>query len=136
VQSANTQAVREAPSWVHVIHRLLRHDTTLAVNDLAREVGRHPSWLGTAYRKATGEGPMETAARFRVERAARALRETNRSCAYIAHEAGFCDQSHMNRTFRRLLGRAPSEVREDRTTFRQIGWVNPLSPSLRHGIAS
>jgi AraC family transcriptional regulator len=121
VQSASTQAVREAPSWVHVIHRQLLNDTTLAVSDLAREVGRHPSWVGTAYRKATGEGPMETAARFRVERAARSLRETNHACADIAHEAGFCDQSHMNRSFRRLLGRTPSEVRDDRTAFRQIG---------------
>jgi AraC family transcriptional regulator len=121
VQSANTRAMRELPSWVHVIHRQLRDDTTLAVNDLAREVGRHPSWLGTAYRRATGEGPMETAARFRVERAARSLRETNHACAYIAHEAGFCDQSHMNRTFRRSLGRTPSEVRDDRAVFRQMG---------------
>ena len=121
VQCANVQAAREAPSWVQVIHRRLRNDTALAVNDLAREVGRHPSWLGTAYRQATGEGPLETAARFRVERAARSLRETNHACAHIAHEAGFCDQSHMNRTFRRLLGRAPSEVRNDRAAFRQIG---------------
>jgi transcriptional regulator GlxA family with amidase domain len=59
---------------------------------------------------------METAARFRVERAARALRETNHPCAYIAHEAGFCDQSHMNRSFRR----APSELSDDRTAFRQM----------------
>lgn len=126
VQSANTQAVREAPGWVQVIDRRLRNDTTLAVDDLAREVGRHPSWLGTAYRKATGEGPMETAARFRVERAARSLRETNHACAYIAHEAGFCDQSHMNRTFRRVLGRAPSEVRDDRTAFRWCSASNSL----------
>jgi AraC family transcriptional regulator len=120
VQSTATQNVREAPSWVHVIHRWLRNDPTLGISALARQVGRHPSWLGTAYRKATGEGPMETAARFRVERAARALRETNRSCAAIAYEAGFCDQSHMNRTFRRMLGRTPSDVRDDRTAFRQI----------------
>lgn len=118
LQGANSQTERAAPSWVHTIHRRLGHDTTLRVNTLAREVGRHPSWFGTAYRKATGEGPMEAAARFRVERAARALRETNHSYAYIAHEAGFCDQSHMNRTFRRLLGRAPSEVRDDRAAFR------------------
>ena len=120
VQVANSQSEREAPSWVHTIHRRLHNDTTLGVTALAREVGRHPSWFGTAYRKATAEGPIETAARFRVERAARALRETNQSCASIAHEAGFCDQSHMNRTFRRLLGRAPSEVRDDRTGFREI----------------
>jgi AraC-like DNA-binding protein len=120
VQGANSQTEREVPSWVHTIHRRLRNDTTLGVNALAREVGRHPSWLGTAYRKATGEGLMDTAARFRVECAARALRETNHSCAYIANEAGFCDQSHMNRTFRRLLGRAPSELRDDRTGFREM----------------
>ena len=120
VRGANSQTERAAPTWVHAIHRRLCKDTTLGVNDLAREVGRHPSWFGTAYRNATGERPMETAARFRVEHAARALRETNHSCAYIAHEAGFCDQSHMNRTFRRMLGRAPSEVRHDRTAFREM----------------
>jgi transcriptional regulator GlxA family with amidase domain len=104
-----------------VIQRNLRNNTTLAINDLARQVERHPSWLGTAYRAATGEGPMETAARFRVERAARLLRETRNWCAHIAHEAGFCDQSHMNRMFRRMLGRSPSEVRNDRAAFREIG---------------
>jgi AraC-like DNA-binding protein len=120
VQSAQSEAVREPPIWVDAIHRRLHEDTTLAVNTLAREVGRHPSWLGTAYRSATGEGPLETAARFRVEHAVHALRETEYTYAYIAHEAGFCDQSHMNRTFRRLLGRVPSEIREDRAAFRGI----------------
>jgi AraC-like DNA-binding protein len=127
VQGTNGQTERAAPSWVQAVHRRLRHDTTLRVNTLARDVGRHPSWLGAAYRKATGEGPMEAAARFRVERAARALRETDHSCVDIALEAGFCDQSHMNRTFRRLLGRAPSEVREDRTAFREAGACFTLS---------
>lgn len=42
------------------------------------------------------------------------------TCISIALESGFCDQSHMNRTFRRVLGRSPLEVREDRHAFRQI----------------
>lgn len=67
---------------------------------------------------------METAARFRLERAAHLLRETDQTAAGVALEAGFCDQSHMNRTFRRLLGRLPSEVRNDRSEFRQIGAGN------------
>lgn len=53
-----------------------------------------------------------------VERAARLLRETDESCAGIALEAGFRDQSHMSRVFRRVLGRSPSVVREDRREFR------------------
>jgi AraC family transcriptional regulator len=120
VHSADTPVMREIPGWIEVIHRQLRHDPSIGVGDLARHLGRHPSWIGTAYRQITGEGLMETAARYRVECAAHLLRETNQACATIAYEAGFCDQSHMNRTFRRLLGRAPSDVRTDRTAFRQL----------------
>jgi len=48
------------------------------------------------------------------------LRETNEPFASVALDAGFCDQSHMNRTFRRLLGRPPSAVRKDRERIRQV----------------
>jgi AraC family transcriptional regulator len=120
LQGAGSEIPQEAPSWIQLINQRLRSDATLGVLDLANDVGRHPSWLGTAYRRATGERLMQTAARLRVERAARLLRETDHSCAHIAHEAGFCDQSHMNRTFRRLLRRSPSDARNDRAEFRQI----------------
>jgi AraC family transcriptional regulator len=119
--SASHQPQVEPVSWVSTIMTRLREDTTLKVGQLAKEVRRHPSWTGTAYRSATGEGVQETAARFRVERAARLLRETQQPCISIALESGFCDQSHMNRTFRRVLGRSPIEVREDRYGFRQNG---------------
>jgi len=117
-RASNYQRQGKAPSWVQTVARRLSEDPTLTVNDLARDARRHPSWLGTAYRRAAGEGLTETAGRLRVERAARMLRETDRTGADIAQEAGFCDQSHMNRTFRRLLGRLPSAVRNDRTGFR------------------
>jgi AraC family transcriptional regulator len=106
------------PAWVSTITRRLQEDPALSVKDLARGVNRHPSWVGSAYRRATGEGLLATAARFRVERAARLLRETDHPCAFIALDAGFCDQSHMNRTFLRVLGRSPTVVRDDRLRFR------------------
>ena len=121
LQRARREPERAPPNWLATITQRLREDTTLKVSDLARQVSRHPSWLGAAYRRATGEGLLETAARLRVERAAYLLRETDRSSACVAVEAGFCDQSHMNRTFRRMLGRLPSAVREDRQGFRQDG---------------
>ena len=102
----------QAP-WIDVVSRRLREDTSLKVHELARRVDRHPSWLGSAYRQATGEGLAEAAARFRVESASRLLRETDESFACVAVEAGFCDQSHMYRTFRRVLGRLPTAVRQD-----------------------
>jgi AraC family transcriptional regulator len=109
------------PEWVETVQRCLSGDISLRVSELARAVGRHPSWLGCAYRRATGEGPLETAARLRVERAACLLRETEQAYVTVALAAGFCDQSHMNRTFRRLLGRSPSQVRQDRRHFRTAG---------------
>jgi len=108
------------PDWLGHITRCLRHHPSRSVFELAGEVGLHPSWLGTAYRRATGEGLMDAVARFRVEHAARLLRETDLPPAYIAADAGFCDQSHMIRTFRRVLGRLPSAVREDKGHFREM----------------
>ena len=119
LEIANHEVGRESASWVGTIRERLSEDASLRIGDLAKTVGLHPSWVGSAYRQATGEKPQETAARHRVERAACLLRETDESCAAVAYEAGFCDQSHMNRTFRRLLGRSPADVREDRAGFRQ-----------------
>ena len=112
LKRAGRQPQRQPASWIGAITRRLCEDTTLRVADLAREASRHPSWVGAAYRQATGEGLQETAARFRVQCAARLLRETNQTYASIVQEAGFCDQSHMNRTFRRVLARSPAAVLE------------------------
>ena len=108
-----------APGWFDGVTRRLREDPALKVSALARDAGLHPSWLGTAYRCAAGEGLLDAAARFRVEHAARLLRESDLPFAEIAAAAGFCDQSHMIRSFRRVLGRIPTAVREDRKHFRR-----------------
>lgn len=110
---------KRPPAWLEGVRRQLRTQPARKVPELAREAGLHASWLGTAYRQATGEGLMDAAARFRVERAARELRETDLPLADIAMNAGFCDQSHMIRTFHRIVGRLPSAVRNDRALIRQ-----------------
>ena len=119
LEHAGRQPLRPRPDWMDVVAIRLRNSPSIGVEDLAKEAHRHPSWLGQAYKRATGEGLLETAARLRVEHAARLLRETDQSFAAIAQDAGFCDQSHMNRTFRRILGRSPSAVRTDRAILRR-----------------
>ena len=118
---------RARAAWVDVISQRLREDTSLKVHQLAKKLGRHPSWMGSAYRQATGEGLLEAAARFRVECASRLLRETDQPYACVALEAGFCDQSHMNRSFRRILGRVPTAVRHDQC---RLGTATPLHHNL------
>ena len=108
------------PVWVDQVIRRLRQNLALRINDLAREVDQHPSWLGTAYRGAVGEGILETAVRLRVEHAVRLLRETDLTFCEISNDAGFCDQSHMNRSIRRVLDRMPSTVRDEKSGFRDF----------------
>lgn len=115
---ARLPAARPVRPWIERVTRRLRADPGRRIADLAREVGRSPAWIGPAYRGLSGEGLQEAAARFRVERAARLLRESDAPLSAIAVEASFSDQSHMNRTFRRVLGRLPTAVRRDRQFFR------------------
>lgn len=107
------------PDWLNETTQRLGNNPSQKISALARSARLHPSWLGTAYKRATGEGLTSAAARFRVERAARLLRESDLPFAQVAADSGFCDQSHMIRTFHRILGRRPSAIREDKDHFRQ-----------------
>jgi len=69
------------------------------------------SWLVRDYRRRRGEGLQQTQRRRRVERAVRLIETSPLPLAQIALAAGFCDQSHMNRAFRLLLGATPAKLR-------------------------
>ena len=89
-------------------------DEPIPTREIARRLDLHPAWLARAYRHFRGEGLGETARRHRVEQATALLRRTDLPLAEIAHDAGFCDQSHMNRCFAAVLGRTPAIVRTER----------------------
>jgi hypothetical protein len=94
------------PDWIGDVDASLENQET-ETPDL------HPAWLARAYRAWRGEGLAETARRRRVERAVKMLRANSDTLAGIAADAGFCDQSHMNRCFNAVLGRTPLEVRRE-----------------------
>jgi AraC family transcriptional regulator len=106
------------PAWAGEITRRLRENPRERLAQLAHDVDRSAAWIGPAYRELMGEGLKEAAARFRVEHAARLLREGDQELIDVALETGFCDQSHMNRLFLKLLGRSPAAVRREKGLFR------------------
>lgn len=55
----------------------------------------------------------------RVRRAARAMLDTSGSLAEIGYAAGFADQAHFTREFRRILGASPAEWRRLAAPARQ-----------------
>lgn len=91
-----------------------------SAEELARSLGLNTAWFARAYRAWRGEGLVETARRRRVERATALLRYGCDTLVDVAIAAGFCDQSHMNRAFRTVLGRTPLEVRREAVLLRPL----------------
>jgi AraC family transcriptional regulator len=98
------------PRWLDRVEPYLDGAHRLSAQEIALRLGVHPVWLTRAYRGAVGEGMHETMRRKRVERALVLCRDGAWPAAQVAAEAGFCDQSHMIRCFRAVLGRTPREA--------------------------
>jgi AraC family transcriptional regulator len=125
----------ESPRWIDDARRLVcdhRHSTA----DLARRFDLHPAYIAHAYRRAAGEGISATLRRRRVEAASALLRRTGLPLAEIAIDAGFCDQSHMNRCFAAVLGRTPARVREEGALFAEQLGLKRSEPAIISPAAS
>jgi AraC family transcriptional regulator len=104
---------RRGSPWLATVAELL-HDRTPDVptlTELAAEAGVHPGHLARAFRQAFGTTVCEYSRALRLEWAAARL-EGDGSLAEIAIEAGFADQSHFTRAFRRFTGVTPGRYRE------------------------
>lgn len=123
------------PEWLPSALARIQSSPGTNAAQLASQLNLNPHWLAQAYRGATGEGIRETARRTRVERAATLLRTTETSAADIAAAAGFCDQSHMIRCFLQVLGRTPSQVRNEwrqlESNQHRLCRMGPEAPQLQ-----
>lgn len=114
LELATRHSDAQPPEWLlHLWHRA-ETDELGSLQQIAADYDRHPAWLGRCYRRFIGESLQQTRLRSRVASAAALLRESDHALAEAAVLAGFCDQSHMTRCFKHLLGRTPKQVREER----------------------
>lgn len=101
------------PIWLRRIKDAL-DEGGLAEIDVAahaRAAGAHPAHASRLFRQCYGQSITEYAQAQSVRRAIALLGERNASLSDTAAAAGFYDQSHMNRIFRRVLGRSPGAHR-------------------------
>ncbi|HKQ98661.1 MAG TPA: AraC family transcriptional regulator [Candidatus Polarisedimenticolia bacterium] len=105
--AAEPDGVRRAREYLHD-HR----DEPIGLADLSRVASLSPYHLHRAFRRATGLPPHAYLVRLRVNRARDLLRR-GVAPAEVAHAAGFADQSHLTRHFRRLVGVTPARFRAD-----------------------
>lgn len=91
---------------VDYIHAYLHEPITL--EQLASVSGLSRYYFARQFKAATGLAPHEYLTRCRVESAKNHLQTTDASIAETAVKVGFCDQSHLTRHFKRILGVTPS----------------------------
>ncbi len=86
-----------------------RYTVTLSLQLLAAEAGVHPVHLAQTFRRIYGCTVGEFVRQLRVQHACRSLIADGLALSEIAQEAGFADQSHFTRCFRRLMGVTPGQ---------------------------
>jgi AraC family transcriptional regulator len=113
--SRRCQPLSEAqpPRWLRqareLLHAQLAEPPTLS--RIAEAVAVHPVYLAREFRRHFHCTMGEYLRRLRIERACREMAHSDAPLAEIAALAGFYDQSHFCRTFKRLTGMTPAEYR-------------------------
>ena len=109
---AGRTALRHAALPMEAIRRHIRANLTgrIRVSDIARIAGLDALQFARALRRELQITPYALVIATRIEVAERLLRN-GMSVADAAQSAGFCDQSHLTRHFRRRLGVTPSKLR-------------------------
>jgi AraC family transcriptional regulator len=104
---------RQPPRWLDQVRELLhdRFSENLSLGEVAAAAGISSDHLTRLFRQFHGCTVGEHVRRLRVEFACRQLAGSNLPLAEIALAAGFTDQSHFTKTFKRLMGVTPAVFR-------------------------
>lgn len=98
------------------VHRTVEYiethlDSTIRVKDLAELTRLSTSHFSRAFKRSLGKAPMTYVTQQRVELAQRLLLTTEDPVCQISLACGMCDQAHLTRVFRRVVGDTPTAWR-------------------------
>ena len=105
---------RHPPDWLGRAYELVKANylQNLTLIDVAEPVGVHPVTLAREFRRHYQCTVGDLVRRERIAFACRALAKTETSIAGVAACAGFYDQSHFAKVFKRLMGMTPRSYRD------------------------
>jgi AraC-like DNA-binding protein len=114
---SRNENLRCPPRWLDRVTELIhdRFQESISIKELAQSAGVHAVHVSRVFRKFHRCTVGEYVKRLRIEYASRQLSSSDTPLADIAAMAGFADQSHFSRLFKRHTGMLPSKFR---ATFR------------------
>lgn len=86
-------------------------DSPLNVSEMAAEVGLNARYFISLFKDGIGLPPHQFQIALRVDQARCTLQSPDQSLCDVAVDAGFADQSHLNRHFKRNYGFTPGAFR-------------------------
>jgi transcriptional regulator GlxA family with amidase domain len=89
----------------------LHLDAPISISRIARMAGLDKRRIERRFRAVFGRSPLEVYTEMRLAQARYLLEHTQRSVTAIAAECGFCDSSHLSRSFRQKYGVTPARHR-------------------------
>lgn len=100
------------PNWLQKVIEYLHDDyaNKYKLDDLAQIVNIHPAYLVNTFKYYTNQTISEYLRSIRIKNACAKL-NSGLSIAQIAFNCGFADQSHLNRSFKKLMGMTPLTYR-------------------------
>ncbi len=111
----------QAPTWLtaatDLVHARFREN--LRIDEIAGAAGVHAAHLAAVFRRVHRIPIGNYMRRLRVDWAADRLIGSDLPISVIAAEAGFADQAHLTRWFRRMMGATPAAYRRERRTPRR-----------------
>jgi AraC family transcriptional regulator len=94
-------------------------DRTIHTKDLSAVARRSPAYFSRSFKQTLGETPHAYVVRRRLEKACYLMLADSTSLSQIALSAGFADQAHLCRLFRRAFGQSPTRWRREHETSRR-----------------
>lgn len=90
--------------------RMLAHlDEPPVIGDLARAANMSPTKLRTLFRQIFGDSIFGLYQQYRMQEAARLLKEGQRSVSEVGYQLGFSNLSHFSRVFEAHIGMKPKK---------------------------
>jgi AraC-like DNA-binding protein len=97
------------PIVLAAVGRIQQSNATIRIDRLARQIGLSQSALERRFRRKVGASPKRFESIFRLKNAIQlGARGNGHDFTSIAHTAGYSDQSHFIKDFKRATGFAPS----------------------------
>ncbi|MCI0416483.1 AraC family transcriptional regulator [bacterium] len=110
---SDRRSVLTSSHWLEQAREILhdRFSERLSLSEIARLVGVHPVYLANSFRQRHHCSIGEYVRWLRIDFARRRISQTDDSLIDIAFAAGFSNQSHFTRIFKRLTGQTPAQYR-------------------------